>query len=331
MWHFKKKDQMKKIGVLTSGGDAPGMNAAIRSVVRTALYNGIEIMGVYRGYDGLIDDDFVPMTTSSVANILQRGGTILKSMRSDGFRTKEGRQRAFDNLKKNNIDGLVVIGGDGTFTGANIFTKEFSFPIVGLAGTIDNDLMGTDFTIGYDTALNTVIDAVDKIRDTADSHNRVFVVEVMGKDAGYIALRTGIGCGAEAVLYPESDVYIDHLLKKLGDKNRDRRSSIVIVAEGAKEGGAMEVAESVRTEYPHFDVRVVVLGHVQRGGSPSCIERVRASQLGMEAVEALLAGKEAVMIGIVDKTIEYTPFEKAIKHTGKMNEKLLKLTEVLSI
>jgi len=295
------------------------------------LFNNVEVVGVYRGYDGLIDDDFAPMTTASVANILQRGGTILKSMRSDGFRTKEGRQKAYDNLKKNNIDGLVVIGGDGTFTGANIFTKEFNFPIVGLAGTIDNDLVGTDFTIGYDTALNTVIDAVDKIRDTADSHNRVFVVEVMGKDAGYIALRTGIGCGAEAVLYPESDVYIDHLLAKLGNKNRQRRSSIVIVAEGAKEGGAIEVADSVRNEFPHFDVRVVVLGHVQRGGSPSCMERVRASQLGMEAVESLLAGKEAVMIGIVDKNIEYTPFEKAIKHTGKMNKKLLKMTDVLSI
>ena len=322
---------MKKIGILTSGGDAPGMNAAIRSVVRTALYSGLEVVGVKRGYDGLIENDFVPMTTASVANILQRGGTILKSMRSEGFRTKEGRQKAYDHLIENQIEGLVVIGGDGTFTGANIFIQEFDFPIVGLAGTIDNDLVGTDFTIGYDTALNTVIDAVDKIRDTADSHNRVFVVEVMGKDAGYIALRTGIGCGAEAVLYPESEVYIDHLLKKLGDTKRQRRSSIVVVAEGAKEGGAIEVAESVRDEFPHFDVRVVVLGHVQRGGSPTCMERVRASQLGMEAVESLIAGKKSVMIGLVDKNIKYTLFENAIKHTGKMNKKLLKLTDVLSI
>lgn len=322
---------MKKIGVLTSGGDSPGMNAAIRAVVRTAIFHNMEVVGVKRGYDGLIEGDFEVMLSHSVANILQRGGTILKSMRSKAFRTFEGRQKAYDNLQANGIDGLVVIGGDGTFTGANIFTKEFDFPIVGLPGTIDNDLVGTDFTIGYDTALNTVIDAVDKIRDTADSHSRVFIVEVMGKDAGYIALRSGIGCGAEAVLYPESNVYIDHLLTRLGDaKKRKKASSIVIVAEGAKEGGAMEVSESVKKAHPELDVRVVVLGHIQRGGSPSCMERVRASHMGMEAVESLIKGKRGVMIGLVNKEIEYTPFEKAIKHTGEMNDKLLSLTDILS-
>ncbi len=322
---------MKKIGVLTSGGDAPGMNAAIRAVVRTAIYNGLEVVGVNKGYDGLIDADFQTMHRHSVANILQRGGTILKSMRSEGFRTKEGRQKSYDNLIANNIDGLVVIGGDGTFTGASIFSQEFDFPIVGLPGTIDNDLVGTDFTIGYDTALNTVTEAVDKIRDTADSHGRVFIVEVMGKDAGYIALRSGIGCGAEAVLYPESDVYVDHLLKKLGDaKKRKKASSIVIVAEGAKEGGAIEVADKVRKEFPSLDVRVVVLGHIQRGGSPSCMERVRASQLGSEAVTSLISGKEGVMIGLVDKNIVHTKFANAIKQNGKMNSNLLTLTEVLS-
>lgn len=322
---------MKKIGVLTSGGDSPGMNAAIRAVVRTAIYNGLEVVGIKRGYDGLIEGDFETLYSNSVANIIQRGGTILKSMRSEGFMTYEGRKKAYENLIKNNIDGLVVIGGDGTFTGAHVFIEEFSFPIVGLPGTIDNDLVGTDFTIGYDTALNTVIEAVDKIRDTADSHNRLFIVEVMGKDAGFIALRSGIGCGAEAVLYPESDVYIEHLLNKLADaKKRKKQSSIVIVAEGAKEGGANEVAKSVMKTYPDLDVRVVVLGHVQRGGSPTCMERVRASQMGMEAVEALIAGKRDVMIGLVDKKIEFTPFDKAIKHTGQMNEKLLRLTEVMS-
>jgi 6-phosphofructokinase 1 len=323
---------MKKIGVLTSGGDSPGMNAAIRAVVRTAIYHKFEVVGVRRGYDGLIDADFIEMPSSSVANIIQRGGTILKTMRSARFMTKEGRQTAFDNLKKHGIEALVVIGGDGTFTGASVFNKEHDFPIVGLPGTIDNDLIGTDFTIGYDTALNTVIEAVDKIRDTADSHNRLFIVEVMGKDAGYIALRSGIGCGAEAILYPESkDHYIDHLIKRLEDgKRRQKQSSIIIVAEGAKEGGAAEVAAKVKEKFD-YDTRVVVLGHVQRGGSPTCMERVRASQMGMAAIEALVNGKKNVMIGIVDKKIAYTPFENAIKHTGDMNPDLLRLAEVLSL
>ncbi len=322
---------MKKIGILTSGGDAPGMNAAIRAVVRTAIFNNLEVAGVRRGYDGLIDNDFIPMQSSSVSNILQRGGTILKTMRSQRFMTVEGRQKAYDNLIANGIDALVVIGGDGTFTGASIFNKEHEFSIVGLPGTIDNDLIGTDFTIGYDTALNTVVEAVDKIRDTADSHNRLFIVEVMGKDAGFIALRSGIGAGAEAILYPESEVFIDHLMMKLEDgKRRHKQSSIIIVAEGSKEGGAAEVAKKVNERFD-YDTRVVVLGHVQRGGSPSCMERVRASQMGNAAVEALLEGKKNVMIGIVDKKIAYTQFENAIKHTGKLNPDLLKLVDILSI
>lgn len=323
---------MKKIGVLTSGGDAPGMNAAVRAVVRTAAFHNIEVVGIRRGYDGMIEGDFVELKAGSVANILQRGGTILKSMRSDGFRTKEGRETAFNNLKESGVEGLVVIGGDGTFTGANIFINEFDFPIVGLPGTIDNDLVGTDYTIGYDTALNTVIDAVDKIRDTADSHNRLFVVEVMGKDAGFIALRAGIGCGAEAILYPESENTVDDLVAKMtNESKRKKLSNIVIVAEGAKEGNAQQVSEILKEKCPLFDIRVVVLGHIQRGGSPTCMERVRASQMGMEAVKSLLANKRGGMIGIVDSKMSFTPFEKAIKNQERINPDLLEMIDVLSI
>ena len=323
---------MKKIGVLTSGGDAPGMNAALRAVVRTAAFHNVEVVGIKRGYDGMIDGDFLELTASSVANILQRGGTILKSMRSDGFRTVEGRQQAYNNLKSQGVEGLVVIGGDGTFTGANIFINEFDFPIIGLAGTIDNDLAGTDFTIGYDTALNTVIDAVDKIRDTADSHNRLFVVEVMGKDAGFIALRAGIGCGAEAILYPESENSVDDLIAKMTDSSRRKKlSNIVIVAEGAKEGNAQEVSAILKEKCPLFDIRVVVLGHIQRGGSPTCMERVRASQVGVEAVKSLINGRRGEMVGVVNSEISYTPFEKAIKNQEKIDPDLLEMINVLSI
>jgi len=323
---------MKKIAVLTSGGDAPGMNAALRAVVRTAAFNNVKVVGVKRGYDGLIDGDFIELKPSSVANILQRGGTILKSMRSEGFRTVEGRQKAYDNIVSQGIDGLVVIGGDGTFTGANIFIKEFNFPIVGLAGTIDNDLAGTDFTIGYDTALNTVIDAVDKIRDTADSHNRLFVVEVMGKDAGFIALRAGIGCGAEAILYPESENTVDHLIAKMTDSSKRKKlSNIVVVAEGSKEGNAQEVADILKEKFPLFDIRVVVLGHIQRGGSPTCMERVRASQVGVDAVKSLIEGRSGEMVGVVNSKISYTPFEKAIKNQEKIDPNLLEMIDVLSI
>lgn len=324
---------MKKIGVLTSGGDSPGMNAAVRAVVRTASFHGLEVVGVKRGYDGLIEADFVDLDAHSVANILQRGGTILKSMRSDGFRTIEGRKMAFKNLKAKGIQALVVIGGDGSFTGASIFIEEFGFPIVGLPGTIDNDLVGTDYTIGYDTALNTVVEAVDKIRDTADSHNRLFVVEVMGKDAGFIALRAGIGCGAEAILYPESE---EDLLGAIVERmnsggKRKKLSNIIIVAEGAKEGNAAEVAAELKEKCPGYDIRVVVLGHIQRGGSPTCMERVRASQMGLEAVQGLIDGKRGVMIGIVNDHVAHTPFSKAIKNQEKIDSQLLQMIDILSI
>ncbi len=324
---------MKKIGVLTSGGDSPGMNAAVRAVVRTAAFHGVDVVGVQRGYDGLIEGDFIELDPASVANILQRGGTILKSMRSAGFRTVEGRQQAYANLKKSGIDGLVVIGGDGTFTGADIFINEFDFPILGLPGTIDNDLVGTDYTIGYDTALNTVIDAVDKIRDTADSHNRLFVVEVMGKDAGFIALRAGIGCGAESILYPESDGNrLEALIEKMNDGDKRKKfSNIVIVAEGAKEGNAQKVADTLNERCPGYDIRMVVLGHVQRGGSPTCMERVRASQMGVDAVKSLISGRRGEMIGIVNGKVHYTPFSKAIKNQEKIDENLLQMIDILSI
>ena len=324
---------MKKIGVLTSGGDSPGMNAAVRAVVRTAAYYGIKVVGVQRGYDGLIENDFVEFQSGSVANILQRGGTILKSMRSEGFRKYEGRRIAFENINNSGIEGLIVIGGDGTFTGANIFMNEFNFPIIGLPGTIDNDLVGTDYTIGYDTALNTVIDAVDKIRDTAESHNRLFVVEVMGKDAGFIAMRTGIGCGAAAILYPESEGNrLEDLVSRMNSEGKRKKlSNIVIVAEGAKEGDAQTVGNVLRNECPGYDIRVVVLGHIQRGGSPSCMERVRASQMGFEAVNCLKNGRKGDMVGIVNDQVSYTPFSKAIKNQEKMDENLLKMIDILSI
>ena len=323
---------MKRIAVFTSGGDSPGMNACIRAVVRTAIYNQLEIFGIYRGYEGMIEGDIVQMNSKSVGNIIQRGGTFLKSTRNDEFRTKEGRQKAFDNLNKNRIEGVVAIGGDGTFTGANIFCKEFDIPFIGIPGTIDNDLMGTDFTIGYDTAINTVIQAVDKIRDTANSHNRLFVIEVMGKDAGFIALRSGIGTGAEAVLVPETPTYIDELIAKLEKGRRaNKTSGIIIIAEGDDTGGAYEVAKKIKEKFNYYDIRVSILGHMQRGGSPTAIDRVLASQLGFEAVNALLNAHKNKMVGMVDKQVVFTPFEKAIKHHDQLNPQLLHLVEVLSI
>jgi 6-phosphofructokinase 1 len=309
------------------------MNAAVRAVVRTAAFHNVEVIGIQRGYDGLIEGDFSAFKPGSVANILQRGGTILKSMRSNAFRSFEGREKAYKNLTIEKIKGLVVIGGDGTFTGAEIFNNEFDFPIVGLPGTIDNDLVGTDYTIGYDTALNTVIDAVDKIRDTADSHNRLFVVEVMGKDAGFIALRAGIGCGAEAILYPESEEdRLEQLIARMNSEHKRKKlSNIVVVAEGAKEGNAQTVGDVLKDRCPGYDIRVVVLGHIQRGGSPTCMERVRASQMGLESVKSLMAGRRGEMIGIVNGEIEYTPFEKAIKNQEKIDQNLLQMIEILSI
>lgn len=323
---------MKKIAVFTSGGDAPGMNACIRAVVRTAVYNQVEVTGIIRGYEGMIKGDFVSMHSSSVSNIIQRGGTLLKSARSKEFMTKEGRALAAENLKNEGIEGIVAIGGDGTFTGAKVFYEEHGIPTIGAAGTIDNDLFGTDYTIGYDTAVNTVIDAVDKIRDTADAHDRLFFVEVMGRDAGFIALRSGIGIGAEAILIPETETYVDRLIDKLQKGwERQKTSSIIIVAEGDDAGGAYEVAEKVKSKFSHYETKVTVLGHVQRGGSPTAADRVLASQMGNAAVNALINGRKNEMVGLVNREVVYTPFEKAIKHNQKINQDLLKLAEVLSI
>lgn len=322
---------MKKIGVFTSGGDAPGMNAAVRAVVRTCIYNNIDAYGIYEGYKGLIEGNIKQLGSKDVSNIIQRGGTILKSARCKEFHSKEGRQQAYDNIKKYGLDGIVAIGGDGTFTGAAIFNKEFNVPFIGIPGTIDNDLFGTDNTIGYDTALNTVIEAVDKIRDTASSHNRLFLIEVMGRDAGFIALRSGIGVGAEAILIPETQTYINELVIKLDDSNKKHKESmIVIVAEGDDAGGAYEVAEKLKEKCPNYDARVTVLGHIQRGGSPSAVDRVLASQMGNAAVNSLLNNQTNVMVGIINKKVVHTPFEKAIKHHQKLNTELLNLVEVLS-
>jgi 6-phosphofructokinase 1 len=322
---------MKKIAVLTSGGDAPGMNACLRAVVRTALFHKIEVIGFRHGYEGLINDEHIHLDRKSVANIIQRGGTILKTFRSERFKTEEGLQKAAQNLNKHNVDALVVIGGDGTFAGAIALSKVSKVPIVGCPGTIDNDLIGTDFTIGYDTAINTVIDAVDKIRDTAESHDRVFIVEVMGRDAGLIALRSGIGTGAEAILIPETKNDVSQLIARLKTSRADKASKIIIVAEGDESGGAYKVAEKLKEQFPQFDMRVSILGHIQRGGSPTCMERVNASIIGYNAVEALLQNKHNVMIGIVNKQVTYTPFENAIKHTQALNPAMLKMMEILSL
>ena len=324
--------KIQKIGVVTSGGDSPGMNAAIRAVVRTGIFYGLDVFGIYRGYEGLIEGEIEPMFSHSVSNIIQRGGTILKTARSEQFMAYEGRSKAYQNLKDNKIDALVVIGGNGTFTGASIFEKEFGFPIIGLPGTIDNDLFGTDATIGYDTAINTVVEAADKIRDTATSHNRLFFIEVMGRDAGFIALRSGIACGAEFILVPETTTYIDNLARLLKHGwRRNKTSGIVVVAEGDEEGGAYEIARKVKEKLPELDTRVTVLGHIQRGGSPSAFDRVLASTLGHAAVKALLDGQYGVMVGIVDKKEIFTPFEKAIKHHKDINHELLEMSRILAL
>lgn len=322
--------EIKNIAVLTSGGDAPGMNAGIRAVIRAGIYHGLNMFGVKRGYDGLVKGDIMPMDAKSVANIIQRGGTILKTARSDEFRTYEGRKQAYENIKKLGIDALVVIGGDGTFTGASKFIEEFDIPILGMPGTIDNDLAGTDFTIGYDTAINTVVDAVDKIRDTAESHDRLFVIEVMGRDSGLIALRSGISTGAEAVLIPELEVDYNAIMKRLDSSRKNKSSRIIIVAEGDDEGGLV-VAAKIKENFPQYDVRVSILGHIQRGGKPSCMDRVLASRLGVAAVEGLIAGRRGEMAGLVSGQITYTPFSKAIKHIDKLNPDLTRIVEILSL
>ena len=323
---------IKKIAVLTSGGDAPGMNAAIRSVVRTCAYHNIECVGVYRGYEGLIEGDFKQMNARSVRGILNKGGTILKSARSKEFRTKEGREKAFKQLVDANIDGLVVVGGDGSFTGAMIFNEEFDFPVMGIPGTIDNDIVGTTHTLGFDTALNTVVDAIDKIRDTASSHNRLFFIEVMGRDVGHIALNVGIAGGAEEILIPEEDLGLDRLVDSL-DKSRTsgKTSSIVIVAEGDKIGkNIFELKDYVDENMEGYDVRVSVLGHMQRGGSPSCFDRVLASRMGVKAVESLLEGQTNYMVGLINSKMELTPLEKAIKGKTKINLELLRVSDIMS-
>ncbi|MCX7728300.1 MAG: 6-phosphofructokinase [Bacteroidia bacterium] len=321
---------MKKIGVLTSGGDSPGMNACIRAIVRTANYLNIEVIGFIRGYEGLIDNDYVQLSRQSVSGIIHRGGTILKTARSKRFRTTEGLMKAAQTIQHHHLDGLVIIGGDGSFKGALDLSKYADVKIVGCPGTIDNDLIGTDFTIGYDTAINTVIEAIDKLRDTAESHDRIFVVEVMGKDAGLIALRSALGSGAEAILVPEIKNDVDLLIQKINTWRKDKSSKIIIVAEGDETGGAYKVAEIIKQYKPEHDVRVTVLGHIQRGGNPTCMERVNASIMGYYAVKALLEGKHNVMIGIVDKKVTYTPFERATKHIEELNPELLTILEILS-
>ena len=323
---------IKKIGVLTSGGDAPGMNAAIRAVVRTGIYRKLDVVGVMRGYQGLIDGEFQVMHNSSVANIIQRGGTILKTARSEEFRTEEGMAKAYQNLMSQEIDALVAIGGDGTFRGAMALGGTYDFPIVGVPGTIDNDLYGTDFTIGYDTAINTVIQVVDKLRDTAASHNRLFFVEVMGRDAGFIALRSGIAGGAEDILVPENPTDMDDLIAKLkNDRRENKTSGIIIVAEGDDQGGALEVARKVKEKCDSYETRVSIIGHMQRGGSPTCMDRVLASTLGYDAVNALLDGQRGVMIGQMNKKTAFIPFEKATKHHQEMNKSMLAMAHVLSL
>jgi 6-phosphofructokinase 1 len=324
---------VKKIGVLTSGGDSPGMNAAIRAVVRTCAYHNIECVGVYRGYQGMIEGDFKEMGPRSVNNIINKGGTILKSARSKEFMTEEGRKKAHANLVKNGIDGLVVIGGNGSFTGGLLFNQEFGFPVIGIPGTIDNDIFGTSHTLGYDTALNTVVEVIDKIRDTASSHNRLFFIEVMGRDAGHIALNAGIGAGAEEILIPEEDMGLDRLLDSLRkSKASGKSSSIVVIAEGDKIGkNAFELKDYVEENMPEYDVRVSILGHMQRGGSPSCFDRVLASRLGVKAVETLLEGKSNYMVGLIKDEITLTPLENAVKGKTQVDKELIRVSDIVSI
>jgi 6-phosphofructokinase 1 len=324
---------IKKIGVLTSGGDSPGMNAAIRAVVRTCAFHNIECAGIYRGYQGMIEGDFKEMGPRSVNNIINKGGTILKSARSKEFMTPEGRVKAHENLKSNGIDALVVIGGNGSFTGGLLFNQEFGFPIIGIPGTIDNDIFGTSHTLGYDTALNTVVEVIDKIRDTASSHNRLFFIEVMGRDAGHIALNAGIGAGAEEILIPEEDMGLDRLLDSLRkSKASGKSSSIVVIAEGDKIGkNAFELKDYVEENMPEYDVRVSILGHMQRGGSPSCFDRVLASRLGVKAVESLLAGESNYMAGLSKDEIVLVPLELAVKGKSQVDKELIRVSDIVSI
>ena len=320
------------IGVLTSGGDAPGMNAAIRAVTRAAIFNGFKVKGIYRGYKGLVTNEIVEFKTQNVSNIIQMGGTILKTARCKEFQTEEGRKMAYENLQKQGIDALVVIGGDGSLTGARVFATDSNIPIVGLPGTIDNDLFGTDLTIGYDTALNTIMECVDKIRDTATSHERLFFIEVMGRDAGFLALNGAIASGCEAAIIPEISTEVDQLADLIQNGFRkSKNSSIVLVAESPITGGAMGMAERVKNEYPQYDVRVSILGHLQRGGSPTATDRILASRMGAAAIDALLEDQRNVMIGVHNDEIVYVPFFKAIKNDKPIDRSLLKTLRTLSI
>jgi len=324
--------KIKKIGVMTSGGDSPGMNAAIRSVARTCAFYNIECAGIYRGYEGMMEGDFMELTARNVKGLINKGGTILKSARSKGFRTPEGRKKAYEALKENDIDGLVVIGGDGTFTGALIFNQEFGFPVMGIPGTIDNDIFGTSHTLGYDTALNTVVDVIDKIRDTASSHNRLFFIEVMGRDVGHIALNVGVGAGAEEILIPEENLGLERLVESLRrSKKSGKSSSIVVVAEGDKTGkNVFELKDYVDENMSEYEVRVSVLGHMQRGGSPSCFDRVLASRMGVKAVESLLEGQSNFMVGLLNDKIKLTPLENAIKGQSKINKELIRVSDIMT-
>lgn len=324
-------NKVTKIGVMTSGGDSPGMNAAIRAVVRTGIFSGLEVFGIMRGYSGMIENDIVPMHSRSVANIIQRGGTILKTARCKEFFEKEGRKKAYEHLKQIGIDGLVVIGGDGSFRGADIFSREYDIPCIGLPGTIDKDIAGTDFTIGFDTAVNTAVEAIDKIRDTADAHDRLFIIEVMGRDAGYIALHSGIATGAENILIPERKTDIEELIFSLQEKERRKKLvNLVVVAEGEDFGGADEVAKLVKQRLPNAETRVCILGHIQRGGSPSCLDRLIASRMGYAAVECLMYGRHNVMVGILNNKMHYTPLEKAVKAKQRISDEWLKIVKILA-
>jgi 6-phosphofructokinase 1 len=324
--------KIKKIGVLTSGGDSPGMNAAIRAVVRTCAYYKISCLGIYRGYQGMIEGEFEEMGARSVKDIINKGGTILKSARSKEFMTAEGRKKAHKNLINAKVDALVVIGGDGSFTGAEVFNNEYGIPVIGIPGTIDNDIFGTSHTLGYDTALNTVVEAIDKIRDTASSHNRLFLVEVMGRDAGHIALNTGIGAGAEEILIPEENLGLERLLDSLKkSKAAGKSSSIVVIAEGDKIGkNVFELKDYIDENLPEYDIRVSVLGHMQRGGAPSCYDRVLASRLGVKAVESLLEGKSNYMAGMMNDKVTLTPLDEAIKGKSEIDSELLRVADIMS-
>ena len=322
----------KKIAILTSGGDAPGLNACIRAVVRASIYHNINIYGIHRGYEGLIEGDFFEMNTNDVSNIIQRGGTILKSSRSERFRTPEGRELAYQQLKKENIEAIILIGGDGSFAGSRAFSSTYDIPIIGIPKTIDNDINGTDMSIGFDTATNTAIEAIDKIRDTAESHNRIFFVEVMGRNAGFIAYHTGIGSGAEAIHIPETKTDLAHLFTVLEDGwAKKKKSMIVVVAEGDEAGNAFKLSEKVKDKFPQYDAKVSILGHMQRGGSPSCADRVLASKLGVAAVNALLEGKRNVMVGEIKNEIVYTPLEKAIKRHLDIIPSKIELMKILAL